>query len=452
MKQMALVALALASNCQAFTSPAAPLATTRSSSPSFTTTLQQRKPAASFLQMTDNQEETIAKNKNNNPTPALVSLFQEHVPSPSRNSLVAAAAMSMALAFSPLASDAAMSGGRMGGASFQSRPSMSRSMPGPSRGGYYGGGRGYYGGGPMIAPVPMITPFYNPFFSPFGGFGGGLAVPFRGPSLFPLFMFGGMALFVTNALRGFGAVGTGSNTFFRQDERETPSVLGSGTSVIKMSVALDVPNRDDPNSILSTLHRLAETSRTDSRVGIQNLSSQVALEILRRQSSIVSASAECQHYKNRDQAQRNFNSLSVQERGKFEQETLSKYGGVDYSSSGDGSTRAVGGVDGKATMAVVTLVLAIDGDSTKVPRIRSIADVEGALRQIASDVKVSDCLQGAEILWTPEDRSETLSRRDVIADYPELHTVWGDFLILGTKLCMYDIDNKQQNDSEQLAW
>ena len=74
-------------------------------------------------------------------------------------------------------------------------------------------------------------------------------------------------------------------------------------------------------------------------------------------------------------------------------------------------------------MAVVTLVLSIQGDATKVSKIRSLADVEDALRRIAADVKVDDCLTGAEILWTPQDRSETLQRRDVVADYPELTTV-----------------------------
>jgi uncharacterized membrane protein len=99
---------------------------------------------------------------------------------------------------------------------------------------------------------------------------------------------------------------------------------------------------------------------------------------------------------------------------------VSKHGVVDYS---DRSTGGVTSSESKATMAVVTLVLSIDGDSTKVPMIRSIGDVEDALRKIASDVKVDDCLTGAEILWTPEDKSETLSFRDVVADYPELISV-----------------------------
>jgi uncharacterized membrane protein len=74
-------------------------------------------------------------------------------------------------------------------------------------------------------------------------------------------------------------------------------------------------------------------------------------------------------------------------------------------------------------MAVVTLVLAIEGDSTKMPSINSISDVEDALRRISSDSKGDDCLQSVEILWTPEDRTESLSLRDVVADYPELRSV-----------------------------
>jgi uncharacterized membrane protein len=74
-------------------------------------------------------------------------------------------------------------------------------------------------------------------------------------------------------------------------------------------------------------------------------------------------------------------------------------------------------------MMVITLILNIDGDSTKLNKINSISDVEQALRKIAANSKVEDCLQSAEILWTPEDRTETLSVRDIIADYPELRAI-----------------------------
>merc|ERR1712224_1097575 len=68
---------------------------------------------------------------------------------------------------------------------------------------------------------------------------------------------------------------------------DSGSALGPGTSVVQLSVALEVPDRDDDRtSILAALDRLASTARTDSRVGIQTLSSTVALEILRRKSFI----------------------------------------------------------------------------------------------------------------------------------------------------------------------
>ena len=75
---------------------------------------------------------------------------------------------------------------------------------------------------------------------------------------------------------------------------------------------------------------------------------------------------------------------------------------------------------GEATVAVVTIILSIEGDKTKLPTIKSSRDVENALSMIAADSKVENCLLSAEILWTPEDSSETLTKRDVIAEYPSL--------------------------------
>jgi uncharacterized membrane protein len=196
-------------------------------------------------------------------------------------------------------------------------------------------------------------------------------------------------------------------------------VLGPGMSVVLVSVALDVPNRDHSNSILSVLSRLSTTASTDSRVGIQNLTSEVALELLRRKASVVSALTRSKYFRDPLAGERDFNQLSVKERSKFEQETVNKFRGVDYSTGVKSSKGA--DVDGKATMAVVTIVMALEGDSTKVSQIDSMNDLEEALRRIAADAK--DCLECVEILWTPEDRSETLSMSDVLADYPGLRTI-----------------------------
>ena len=259
----------------------------------------------------------------------------------SNKAALAAAAMAMALTFMPLPSDAAMSGGRMGG-SFSSRPAMSRPAPSSYGGGSMRRSTTYYSS-PGVTVAPYAGFGYSPFFAPPVVYGGPGVVSYgRGPGLFDFIFFGGFLFVLLNIFSGMTSTASSSSSSFF-DTSDYTSVLGPGTSVMKLSVAMEVPNRDDSNSILGVLGRIADTAKTDSRVGIQNLTSQVALEILRRKSSIVSASSTYQHFRDRNKAQREYQSKSVQERSKFENENVSKYGGVDYgsnkssSSVGDGS-------------------------------------------------------------------------------------------------------------------
>ncbi|GAX18350.1 hypothetical protein FisN_23Hh244 [Fistulifera solaris] len=372
-----------------------------------------------------NMSDSEKQKTSTDPTPWALTYFKENnMGLNGRTSVVASLLLAFALALSPMNADAAMSGGRMGG----SFSSPSRSAPSsrvmPSRS-YSSPSYGYYSR-PNVIVAPTITPFYSPFtpfYNPITPFyGGGAAITYRSPfffgdGLFPLFALGFGAWALLNVVPNLLSR---SDTFSSFESSALSSALGSGTSVAQISVAMEVPDRDDPNSILSVLDRLSRTAHTDSRAGIQNLTSQVALELLRRKSSISAAWTRSKHFSKTPEAQRDYQQRSVQERSKFEQETVSKYGGVDYSST---SMKSAGASNSKATMAVITILIAIDGDSTKLPTINSLRDVENALQKIASDVKTDDCLQSAEILWSPEARFETLSKRDVVADYPELRSV-----------------------------
>lgn len=322
--------------------------------------------------------------------------------------------------------DAVQSGGRMGG-SFggSNRQSSSRSYGSSGGGGYSRGyGRGYSSGyysrpNVIVSPGPIYSPFYSPF-SPFYARPSGVVVA-RGPSFGGLFFFAGFFLFAAAVLSNVGSIGDGGDSFAR-----TQSVLGPGLSVAEISVALEVPDRDSPDSILSALDRLSATARTDSRVGVQNLTSQVAIELLRRKLSIVAASTRASHYRDENKAQREYNDISIRQRGKFRTEAVSKYGGVDYGGVRTRARSDPSEYSPKATVAVVTIVMMIDGDSTSKQlssKVNSIRDVEDALSRIAADSKADDCLRGAEILWTPEDRDETLTMKDVFADYSSLRSV-----------------------------
>jgi uncharacterized membrane protein len=268
--------------------------------------------------------------------------------------------------------------------------------------------------------IPYRSPFYNPFYSPYYSPGG--VVVARGPGFGSFFIFAIFALVAFSALGNIGSSVVG-DSIGSAVGGGVQSVLGSGVSAVEISVALNVPDRDSPNSILSALSRLSRTARTDSRVGLQNLTSQVALELLRRKEDIVAASTSGQNFRDESKAQREFNNMSIRQRSKFQRETVSNYGGVDYSAGG---MKRADEFSPKATVAVVTLVMLIEGDSTSKTlskRVNSIRDVEDALSRIAADSKADKCLRGAEILWTPEERDETLTMRDVLADYSSLRTV-----------------------------
>ena len=74
----------------------------------------------------------------------------------------------------------------------------------------------------------------------------------------------------------------------------------------------------------------------------------------------------------------------------------------------------------RATVAIVTINLCIEGDSTRVSQIRNRVELESALSRIASDCQVDECLLSAEVIWTPEGRTEKLTSEEVYAEYPSL--------------------------------
>lgn len=238
----------------------------------------------------------ISTKKSTEPIPALI-LGAKNMFDTMKNinkyqaTIAAMSALAVTLAMSPLPADAAMSGGRMGGSysspsRSMSRPSYTRTAPSRSTGGYSQGlGSGFaagYGAGALSRPS-FVTPFYSPFstfpqpyYSP-GYIGGpGIITYNRGPSILPLLLFAGVAFALNSATSRVsdGLDGFSPTSLLGQT---TTSALGSGTSVLQVTVAMEVSDRDDRNSILSVLNGLANTARTDSRVGIQNLTSQGTL-------------------------------------------------------------------------------------------------------------------------------------------------------------------------------
>jgi uncharacterized membrane protein len=101
---------------------------------------------------------------------------------------------------------------------------------------------------------------------------------------------------------------------------------------------------------------------------------------------------------------------------------VNQFGGVDRSDRSNTPTNADTS-NNYPTLAVVTLTISIEGDSTILPTIKTRSQLREALSRIAADAQVDDCLLGGEVLWAPEGTTEVMTEEEVLADYPDLMTI-----------------------------
>jgi uncharacterized membrane protein len=249
---------------------------------------------------------------------------------------------SLILCFSSLSSAWAAPGGRMGGSFGKSSSSSSYSRPSQSY------SRPYYSdNSPRVTVIrPPSSYYYFGSHSPFyyGSRATSSVVEVsRGFSATDVAVLTGVGLVMANGIR--------NNYRNDHDDRDSKSALGGGVTVASLTVALNVPRRHDANNILTKLHRLSQSARTDTRKGLQDLVSTgkyncrmrgkracvcleavvyrellltlffaVAMELLRQERSIISVRSSSQHVKRIPEAQRIFNQISTRERSKFDRE------------------------------------------------------------------------------------------------------------------------------------
>lgn len=293
--------------------------------------------------------------------------------------------------------DAVQSGGRVSGSSsFRSSSRPSSSLRSSNSG---------YSGGYRSATIMPVMPMYGGFGY---GYGFGLS-PFSFMPINPSVLIIGALAYV--AFQVLSNRITGAD-FSGYDDGESGS-LGSGATVLKLQVGLDA-DWGERGSIMEILSNLASKNNgMSSRVEIAQLLSDTSLALLRKQNDWHSAAYEGQVFSNNvKSAEPLFQSIAIKERAKFDEE---RTGGEIVTLKPSNA--------GTKTQAVVSLVVAMRGKSNGYQRtVSSLADVRACLQGLASDSLTDngDNVMAVELLWTPVDRGDTLSPRDLITDYPEL--------------------------------
>lgn len=276
----------------------------------------------------------------------------------------------------------AASGGRMGGRSFSSsssRNSYSHSAPSSS--------------------FSYSVPYYAP--SPFGG-GGGFYV---GPA-FGVGFGAGSGFFLL--MMGFAAMILLSG--FLSDRSDDGSVLTATqkTSVLKLQVGLLGMAR----SLQKDLERIAQTADTSTPEGLSYVLTETALALLRHPDCCISAYSSVDTKRTIEDGEKRFNQLSIEERGKFDEETLVNVNNIKKQKTSSQRSKSFSN-----EYIVITILVAAEGVH-KLPVINSSTDLKEALQKLGA-IPSSKTL-AVEVLWTPQNENDTLSERELLEDYPLL--------------------------------
>ncbi|KAJ7973453.1 Myelin-associated oligodendrocyte basic protein [Quillaja saponaria] len=305
-----------------------------------------------------------------------------------RKPAIAAVLLGLLLMFDP-SSALAASGGRMGGRSFSSHSSSSYSS------------RGYSVPSSPSSGFSYSAPYYAP--SPLGFSGGGGGFYF-GPAV-GLGVGAGSSFFFI--LVGFAAFILVSG--FLSDRSESSLLTATQkTTVLKLQVGLLGMGR----SLQKDLNRIAETADKSSSEGLSYILAETTLSLLRHPDYCISGYSSVDLKRSIEDGEKRFNQLSIEEQGKFDEETLMNVNNIKKLST---TSQRSNGFSNE--YIVITILVAAEGVQ-KVPAINGSGDLKEALQKVGSIP--SSKLLAVEVLWTPQNENDTLSERELLEDYPLL--------------------------------
>lgn len=266
--------------------------------------------------------------------------------------------------------EARKSGGRVGGGSIRTDPSRS----------------------PRGAPSTTGSP----------SIGGGSSFPF----LLPLFFTGGGGIF------GFIMLLTILNYVINATRSQSSDgyVPNTPVTVAQLQVGLLAIARD----LQPTLNQIAREADTSTGIGRSKVIQEVSLALLRHPEYWAYAATEVKEG-NHESAETQFNRLVLEQRSKFNEETLVNLNNqlTEKTSVDSGDTQA-------QEYILITIIVGVEG-KLALAEINGQSDLHQALQQIGS--VPSDRLLAFEVLWTPQAVDDSLTRDDLMEHYPNLKLV-----------------------------
>lgn len=265
----------------------------------------------------------------------------------------------------------------------------------------------------------------------YGGGGGGLGLLLLlllgGGSILPIVLFylmrsrisaggqgyGGYTNGYSNGYNGGHSNGGYSNGYDGYDSygyTGNREIDNDTVTVTRLQVAL----LSQARYIQDSLTEYTLNADTDTTEGLTELLQESVLALLRSPENWSHVRVNSQTVKSREQATQLFEQISIEERSKFSAETLANVGGRVRRQAMPKNED-----DAPASYIVVTLVLGTADDRPLFDeKIRTTQELQAALQRLGSITP--EYLLVFELLWSPQDASDSLTYDELLTEYPGL--------------------------------
>ncbi|XP_015875505.2 uncharacterized protein LOC107412274 isoform X2 [Ziziphus jujuba] len=182
--------------------------------------------------------------------------------------------------------------------------------------------------------------------------------------------------------------------------------------VLKLQVGLSGRARQ----LQRELNRIADIADTSSPKGLSYVLTETTVALLQHPDDCISGYSAVDLKRSMEDCEERFDQLSVEERGKFDEETL-----VNVNNIKRQRTSSQGDSGFSNEYIVITILVAAKGVH-KLPVIRGSENLKEALQKLGSIP--SSRILAVEVLWTPQNENDCLSEQELLEDYPLLRPFW----------------------------
>jgi len=188
-------------------------------------------------------------------------------------------------------------------------------------------------------------------------------------------------------------------------------ITNNVVTITQVQVAMMAQSRH----VQRALNQIAAETDLSTKKGLTVGLRETVLTLLRSPETWTHATATTKTVNTKQKAKEYFGSLSMEERSKFDVESLSNV---------DGQVKRreiIQREDEIASYIVVTLIVGTAHDSAIIDPVMSSEELKTALKRLGSITP--DYLMVYEVLWSPQDESDSLTDDELLLNYPKMFQV-----------------------------